>query len=1142
MTKKIIYLIGFILFFSSTHSQKRERQVESIDLSAQTPTAIHSTKSVPFQAESVLKSGLWVKIKVEETGIYRISDASLRQWGFKNPGKVAIYGNGGTLLPLKNSDFRADDLMQCPIMRQNGNILFFAMGAGRFKHNSESDLFEYETHHYDNSAYYFLTEQEEIKAVQIVDNSHLATTTTLINYNNPVHHEKEQYNILRSGKRWFGERFDANTTERSFSLNIPNLDTSREAFITTVVAGRSSQPTSFSISINGQVASSANIYAVSMSSQEKMFANDSKNTVAIALHQPDVAVKIKYNFSLSNSLGWLDYITINAWSELKMSGSQLLFRNTDILQSAEPVTLLLKEVSSNTVVWDVTQPWNPIEQKSTKNGNTLSFNMQGGKLSELLAFNPDGNFPEPTLVGNVANQNLHALQPINYVIVTHPKFYDQAKRLSQFHMEEQNISVAVVTSDQIYNEFSSGSRDITAIRDFLRMLYARSTPDDPNKLRYLLLFGDGSYDNKNDTPENTNYLPTYQSVNSLHQSESYVSDDFFGYLDDHEGDNDASGRLDIGIGRFPVQTIEQAENVTNKSIRHLKSNDAGRWKKKITFVADDGDASLHMIQADKLVKSLAQRFPEFDFSKIYLDAYKTSITSSGKKYPEVYSAINQTINDGTIIFNYVGHGGGNGLSNEGVVDIRAIQSWNNLSRMALFVTATCEFARYDDKTATTAGEHVFLNKQGGGIGLFTTTRIAYSHNNETINTNLYDFAFEKDIDGHNLRMGEIIQKTKNSTGTNTYKMNFTLIGDPALPLIYPEYNVTTDLINGNVVAEASDTLKAMSVNTISGSIRNNKKEIISNFDGVINIVLYDKQTAIKTYGNEGPVFAYNDYQNIIFNGSVEVKKGKFTADFIIPKDIKYNVGNGRISYYAVDNINKQEAGGATTVLVGDMASTPIDDTQGPKIKLWLNGETFKNGQRVGVSPLLMATLEDESGINTTGIGIGHDIVLFIDDDRANPIILNSHYKASETNFRSGTLLYQLGNLKPGRHTIELRAWDNMNNSASEIIHFEVKANAGIGIEAHTIYPVPCHAGSNSLNLKFTHDQYNAILTIESTIFSLSGQSLEVQKQTIKAEGNSTAPISISTKELNDGIYLLNVKIQSDNGKEGSFSQKIVIIQ
>ncbi len=1106
--------------------------------------AAASAVTTNFKRESVLKSGHWVKVKIESSGMQRISYATLKEWGFDNPSAIAVYGNGGRALPRGNSEYRIDDLAKCPVIHANNGIVFYGASADYFKYDSTSDLFKLVQHSYDSGGYYFITSSSVPSGPPEVRSVSQEASALFDSYDDLAYYSRFSYNIIKSGSRWLSDRFDSNNSSRQYEFSFSNIKIGEPIQIYAPLIGRSNSTTKFKITVNGsQQLADVSVPAVVMGSTEGLYADESALNATMLATGNSLKLTIDYTSANTSSLGWLEYINVAARSNLNLRGNQLIFRNRDQLSSMGAVKYVVSGGSSASQVWDVTNVATPVQVTSSLDAGNFSFVDNGGIVSEYVIFNPSGSFAEPKLVGRVENQNLHSMESVNYVIVAHPSFVNEALRLAEAHIVNQELSVAVVTTTQIYNEFSSGSRDITAIRDFLRMLYSRADTGNPNRLKYLLLFGDGSFDNRNEASDNPNLIPTYQSVNSFHQSNSYVSDDYYGFLDDNEGNSDSSDRLDIAVGRFPVFTAEQAAAVVNKSITHMTNADAGVWKRQVMFLGDDGDSNLHMSQSDGIATSLAKNSPEFEISKIYLDNYPVEISSSGKRYPDAFAEVNRLINNGVLLFNFVGHGGGSGLTEEGVLNKASIQSWNNARKLPMFITATCEFARFDDKNNISAGELVLLNPNGGGMALFTTTRIAYSHTNNTMNTLLFNNLFKTDDDGKKMAIGTIIQMTKNGTGNNTYKMNFTLLGDPALKLSYPENKVVTRKINGVPSADFTSSLTAMSSNTIEGDVVDDSGNVISDFNGTVNVSIYDKPITIQTLGNEGSSFRYSDYKNIIYKAAVKVSGGCFSFSFIVPKDIRYNIGEGRISYYAISNDKEVEAVGAdNSILIGGVVDDVPNDVIGPSIDMYLNNESFRDGQKVSPSPLLIVHLEDESGINTTGAGIGHDVIFILNGDIANPVVLNEYFETDLHNPRRGTVLYQLSSLPVGKHTLRIRAWDVMNNSSEKTINFEVKGGSALEVIDPIVYPNPSVIGLSELSVAFNHDAYNSLLTISTEIFSLSGALLKKDNQTVKSEGSRVGPVKVNTQGVDAGIRLLRVKATSDDGREGSFSKKIMLIR
>ncbi len=595
----------------------------------------------------------------------------------------------------------------------------------------------------------------------------------------------------------------------------------------------------------------------------------------------------------------------------------------------------------------------------------------------------------------IANQNIHGLPNTEMVIVVNPDFKDQAERLAQLHRKE-GLSVVVLTPDLVYNEFSSGARDVTAIKDLMKMFYKRANGAPGAKPKYLLLFGDGSYINK-DYAGNSNFLPTYQSLNSESLTDSYVCDDYFGFLDDHESDA-YSDKLDIGIGRLPVSSVEQATQVVDKIYHYVSTGydpkkdegTFGNWRNRLLFIADDLSGNpgsdnevQHVEEADSLANEVDRRFKPFLTDKIYMDSYKQVSTPGGERYPEAAVAFRNKVQQGALIVNYTGHGGEVGLAHERVLDVQTIEGWTNIDALPLFLTATCEFSRFDDPARTSAGELILLNPKGGGIGLFSTTRLVYSDPNFDMNRFFYDYALP-DSTGKTMTLGEIIMHTKSDAATHNSStpnnMNFMLLGDPALRLAYPTYRVHTTAINGVPVTESSDTLKAFSKITIDGEVTDLNKNVLTGFSGVVDITVLDKAENLRTLGNDGPQYRnFTLKDKMIYIGKATVTAGKFSCNFIVPKDISFGYGKGTIIYYA-NNGTVDANGGYEDVVVGGVSNESLRDENGPGISLFMNTTDFDPGDITDENPKLLAFLSDESGINTTGNGIGHEILATIDEN------------------------------------------------------------------------------------------------------------------------------------------------------------------
>lgn len=1121
-----------------THTYNK---VNSIQLSINIPTrkqaAVLKTQQATSSNNSVLANGKWVKIKISETGVQKISYSQLSSWGFSDPSKVNVFGNGGNMLPKLNSAVRASDLIENAILHKNNAIYFYAQGAIKWEYNHEEDMFLHSLHHFTDDAFYFLSDENGT-------NKRISPSTkTSDTYNHETNeydsyqfHEFENQNLLKSGSKWYGDRFDIDQTHR-YSFTFDNLVSSQELRIRTCAIGRSSKANEYKTYINGSSdpLQTINIAPVTYNSYVSSFASAGYNTASFYSNTNTIDIAITYSAINSGSSGWMDFISINAKEKLTFN-DQLSFRNKDVSSTGETCQFYIDNTNSNSILWDVSEHTNPQSIALNTYGGKVGFTYSTDELNEFVVFDENATLLQPEFEGTVENQNLRASPVPDMLIIAHPYFSDEAERLAQIHQNNSGLECLVVEPEQIYNEFSSGSPDVTAYRDFVRHLYLQG-----DKLKYLLLFGDGSYDNKNYSEENTNLLLTYQSENSLGISKTYTADDFFGCLDEHEGDDIFYNKLDIGIGRIPASTPEHAKSVVDKIDRYLNNSDAGTWKTDITFVADDnssGENNIHISDAEEISVQVYNNYPSFNHHKIYLDDYVKENTSTGGKYPDVNKAIKEKLEGGTLIFNYTGHGNEKTLAHEQILTTDDILQLTNKSKLPVFVTATCEFSRFDEYKLISAGEWVLLSPNGGGIALFTTTRIAWSNYNSEINKNFYKHVFDHDENNQQLCLGDIIMKTKNSTSNSVNKINFHLLGDPAIKLQYPANEILTHSINDEIEVEQRESLTARSIATVEGKIIGSENSSNQH----LTIKVFDKPTKKTTRGNGGfTPFEYEVYQNRIFEGEMDVSENHFLSTFMVPNDIQLNIGEGRISYYSYDDEGNEAFGADNSVLIGGMSEDANDDTVGPEITTWLNDPSFKDGDITGSQPILYANFSDISGINISGVGIGHDITMIIDDMRSSPINLNHYYTADKNTYKSGKLQVQLPKLDPGKHTVELKAWDNLNNSSVAILSFEVNLDGALKITNTELYPNPV-ANSEIIKIAFEHDAPNTLFDITCRIYSMDGSLIYQAEQTHPATGNRVEPLEITIRNMDKGLYIFHCEIRSSENQIGKFSKKILVIR
>lgn len=1121
---------------------------------------------------SVLATGRWSKVSVTGDGIYKMDFNFLKSLGIDmdslDPKNIRVYGNGGGQLPFANASFRYDDLQENAIVVIGENdgkfdpadyVLFYGRSQHRWKYNTTDKRFHHALNIYSDSTYYFITADLGLGKRVAPQNSSASTPTNIvISFDDYAFHELEAVNLLKSGRQWLGETFDI-LTSYSYAFGFPNIDVSSAAYARVEVAARADSPgTNFSWSAGGG-ASAFNIAAVTTSDIYGLYYRMVSDTLRFFPGSGSIPVTISKT-TPTPSIGWLNHIEINARRHLTVSGGQLIFRDIRSTGIGKVSQFVVSNASQSLQIWDITDPVNCRLQQGNLSGSTFDFILPTDTLKEFIAFNGQ-SFLTPKKEGLVGNQNLHAMAQSDYIIVTHPLFLQQANDLADLHRTQDNMTVVVATTQQVYNEFSSGSQDVSAIRDFVRMFYNRAA-DSTQMPKYLLLFGRGSYDLKSET-NNTNYVPAYESLNSDSPTISYPSDDFYGMLDATEGAWDiTSDVLDLGVGRLPVRSVIEADNAVNKIITYTSvpgtietgnscSTDIcyglGDWINSITYIADDEDGNDHQEQADVIATKVDTTHENYNLEKIYLDAYQQVVTPGGERYPDATAAFMRRMDRGTLIVNYTGHGGELGWTHERFLEVHHINSWKNKCRLPLFFTATCEFSRWDDPGRVSAGELTLSNTDGGSIGLMSTTRVVYSGPNFTLNNNFFNHTFVPLPNGKMPRLGDLLMRTKNNMSPSQINhRNFSLLADPALSLNYPEYNVATTTINQAAVnALQKDTISALSQVTIQGEIRDKNGNLLTDFNGIVYPTVYDKSAKISTLANDpgSSVVQFSLQKNIVFKGKASVTNGVFGFTFIVPKDIAYNFGNGRISYYA-HNGYEDASGFFEDFIIGGTDTAAAADAVGPDIKLFMNDDKFVYGGITNTEPKIFAVVSDSNGINTAGSSIGHDITAVLDGNTAKPIILNDYYEANLNDHRSGTVRYPLTGLDEGSHTLTVKVWDVHNNSSSTTTEFVVAPSAELALKHVLNYPNPF---TNRTSFFFEHNNGCSNMDVQIQVFTISGKLVKTIHQLVHMEGFRSAPIEWNgTDDFGDkigrGVYIYRLRVQTATGEAAEQFEKLVILK
>ncbi len=1100
-----------------------------------------------YADNSILATGNWHKFGITTSGVYKISASDLQAMGINpsaiDPRNIRIFGNGGAPLPEKNAETRIDDLAENPILvvgeddgrfDQDDYILLYAQGPVIWKYNLFNGFYYHRNNYYDNYSYFFITTDLgsglRIQTQQTNGTSQ-AVITDFLDY---AVYEKDLFNLSNTGRTWYGELFDVNL-KLNFEFAFPNAIKTREAFIMSEVASRNFNPAKFIFTVDGQPGLSLNMETTTQTGYS--FAKDKRAEIQFFPTNEKPSIQLEYQRTVSSSRGWLDYISVNVWRELIFSGPQMHFRNPHTVSQGNLNTYKVGGANQNLRIWDVTNPNSVFSVTSSLQGNVLSFDATADEIRQFVAF--DGSsYLSVENIGKVENQNLHAVKNIDYLIISHPDFLGEAERLANFHRIQSGLQVYITTPNLIYNEFSSGAQDITAIRDFVRMLYLDSDPG--RQIRYLLLFGDASFDYKNILTGNSNFVPTWQSLPSLNIVSSIATDDYYGFLDEGEGGNTAD-LLDIGIGRFPVASLEQARHMVDKVLHYSSHSDKvrGPWRNTITFVADDSDGNLHMNDAEYLYRQIDSTVRAINIDKVYLDAYQQISTPSGQKAPDVNEAINKRMDKGSLIMNYSGHGGEVGWGHERFLEIADINSWNNFDKMPVFITATCEFSRYDDAQRTSAGEMVILNPKGGAIAMFTTARATYASANRILNLGIFQNNMFIKLNGEYPRFGDIIRRSKLRGDANDRK--FVLLGDPALQLALPAHKVITSHINEKPVGLTPDTLRALDIITIKGFIMDDQNNPLNDYNGILYPTVYDKASTITTKGDEnGYQQTFQLRNSIIYNGKTEIVNGQFEFSFMMPKDIAYQFGTGRISYYGTD-LQTDASGYYEDIIVGGFNQNTVNDNNGPHIRLFMNDTSFVNGGMTNENPILLALVEDENGINTTGTGIGHDIVASLNGATVSTAILNDFYESELNRQASGIINYPFRNLNPGKHTVQLKVWDVFNNSSEASIEFEVIGSQSVVLNNLINFPNPF---TENTNFVFDHNQTGQELDIQIRIYDLSGRQIKMLEERMVPAAYKSTPVTWDGRtdtgqQIAKGLYLYRLRVTNEKGVSNEIHSKLI---
>ncbi len=1145
------------------------KRIKSFTYSVNNLTA-RTSGSTSFQktaaiSNSVLASGDWYRFYVEKSGVYKISRSFLQSLGFDpskvDPRRIKIYGNGGRMLPLANDTYYPEDLTENAVQVIGENdgtfnnedyILFYAEGIENWNTESQTNI-----NLYDTKSYYYITASGgDGKRIANFNQPSANTTLELNTFDDYQYHEIDQTNIAHLGRQWLGESFDINQ-EQEFSFSFPNIEAFVPVKIEINTAAAAYTPTSFSIAANGQNIGTINFNALPTSSETKYY-NGKLQSNTTFTGTENTKIKLTYNNNgVPGSKGYLDYINIIAKRKLLGTGKQFKFRYDAAASSIGVVNYTIGNASSISQIWDITDLYNITKIENT-NQSTISFKAALCEVRKYIAVEPSDYYtPLKDNQPKIANQNLkgtllknnqNSFQDLDYIIISPKSLASQAEKLAVFHRNYSNLNVKVITLENIFQEFSSGKQDIAAIRNCIRYIYENASSPE-KRIRYVNLFGDASYDYKDRISNNTNIVPIYHSLNSNTTGESsFASDDFYALMDADEGNIISFfGGIDIAVGRMLVSDNAQASEMVNKVLEYHDTKSYGNWRNNFVLVSDDSDqssdASLQARQ-NNLADVIATEKPFFNIDKILLDSYTQEASAGGSRYPKARTDFFDAFEKGALVFNYLGHGGEDGLASERIWEKSDGQNLNNQYKYPLFITITCEFSRFDDPTRPTAGEYTYWNPKGGAISMLTTIRSIGQFNAENFNDSLSKNLLSYGSNQYNT-IAETLRISKNENPSSSSNVIF-YIGDPALMLAIPKPRINLTKVNDILVSQPLPDFKSLAKIKISGEITDENNNLLSSYNGELATAIFDKMITSATLNNDGysPSMPFKTLGETIFRGNASVTNGQFEFSFVVPRDIRIPVDNGRISFYAKKNQALENQNGYNTAIkIGGINENAPQDNISPKVKLYMNDETFVSGGITNESPFLLAFLEDENGINTAS-GIGHDIIAVLDGDVSNPYILNDYYQTKLDDYTNGNLRFPFRNLAPGLHTISFTAWDVYNNPVTSEIQFTVVGDDSLTLSHVLNYPNPF---STYTQFWFSHNKPYEPLDVQVQVMTITGKVVWTKNQIVTTEGFLSREITWDGKDdfgdkIGKGVYIYKLTVKSNlTNKKAEKYEKLVIL-
>ena len=1104
---------------------------------------------------SVLSEHTWYRLSVTQEGAHQLDYATLQGMGIDlgslNPSQIRLFGNPSGALPEKNADSRPDDLTEmaiCVTGADDGSfdegdlVLFYGQEPTRWVLvDSNKETYKRERNYYSDTTYYYLCVDSGVDGLRVGEKPTLPvenTTAVISDFPDFVWHEEELFSPYSIGQNWFGEQITTEDSVLVIPFVFPNLVRTKYLNIHSQVLGRIKKDNylHYNAWVNdNHVADNVSIKYYNENEYGKL----STINKQIVLDSDTAVFELSF-VPFSGASVYLDYVEIYGWRQLKRTGDNFLFRLMPSQFGDDRTAIWVQNVSADFWFWDVSSPLRPVVQDAVLSADNLVYATDERTEKRYVLFKPEEAYPIASW-SVLPNQNLHAITYADNLILTSHIFLEQAQELADYHAAKDDLTSIVVDVNEIYNEFSTGTPDPTGIRDFVRMVYRRSS----GRLKYLTLFGRASFDFRNIMGYGQNYVPTYETFEEPNWELSFASDDYFALMDNNEGVN-SYGHVDIGVGRISVSTVEEAETMLRK-IKHYNDLSAtyGEWKADLLLLADD-EKSSYVNYSEGIETMIDSDCPALTRKKLYCGAYPLQSTSSGMVNPGANADLQRAFDQGLLAVFYNGHGGVKGLTGENVFANADIAALTNYDKMPFVYTATCEFTKYDNPLLVSAGEQLFLNPNGGCVALFTTCRPTYGDKNNLQTRALVPVLLQRDDDGLPLRFGDIIRLAKsdplNFNSQGNQNIRFLFLGDPALRFPMPQKNIALTRINGMMVGINDNIeLHAMSMVTMEGEIRDVNGRLDSGFNGTLWVRFYDQKTKMVVRFADDSIKKVYYHKDVLYQGQVSVTAGKFSISFQVPKEIKPGEGAPRFSFYAYDSIRGVDAMGEfDDLLLGGTDPAMVADDEGPKITFYWNTPDFENGQVVEHQGVLYADLYDAQGIYHYGYSLGRDIVMSSNLAACNHLVLNDRYEPAMNDFRRGRIALPLSDLEPGTYEFTLKVWDTQDNASEASIWFVVDDNLFLSQVRN--YPNPFN---EETRITMTHIGENGDFDVNIEIFDIMGRSVQHLYKKVYASDGVIEPIRWDGCDyygtpLRSGIYLYRFTLTDETGYFRTVSQRMVI--